>query len=412
MWQTIKNYYHLIQAIGANIYYGWPSKKLKVIGVTGTDGKTTTTSLIYHILINSGHKASMITTVYAKVGTQEFDTGLHTTTPHSFDVQRFLKKSVEAGDEFFILESTSHALHQYRIYDVDFEIGLITNITHESLEYHKTYENYVKAKLMLLLMSKKILINKDDGSYKLLSEHLHKAKRHFKTYGLNEKTDYKLEISEKIKQKLTEFNRYNYLAAYAVCHELGIPDEKIFEAMKTFKLPVGRFEVVYDKDFTIIVDFAHTPNAMYQLLKSVKQLYPSRRVINMFGSAGFRDVTKRPIMGEASGEFADLTIITEDDPRTEDPMVIAEEIAQGLQKKGFEQVTIADFGESLKKYCILTNREKAIKKAISIAKKGDVLVFNGKGHEKSIARGNREDPWSDQEETIKVIKELGIKNRA
>jgi UDP-N-acetylmuramoyl-L-alanyl-D-glutamate--2,6-diaminopimelate ligase len=178
--------------------------------------------------------------------------------------------------------------------------------------------------------------------------------------------------------------------------------------MKTFALPRGRFEVVYNKDFMVIVDFAHTPNAMYQLLKSVKKLYAGKRIINVFGSAGIRDVTKRPIMGEASGEFSDLTIITEDDPRTEDPQKISEQIAVGIKKKGFEEVKPQDFGNKVKTYTIIVDREKALGKALSLAKKDDVLVFNGKGHEKSIARGNREDPWSDQEETLKIIKKLRL----
>jgi UDP-N-acetylmuramoyl-L-alanyl-D-glutamate--2,6-diaminopimelate ligase len=408
MLRKTKNLYHLAQAFLANSWYKWPSKKLKVVGVTGTDGKTTTTSLIYHILTCAGKRASMVTTVYAKIGNKEYDTGLHTTTPHSFDIQKFLRKSLDAGDEFFVLETTSHALDQNRIYGVQFEVGLLTNITHEHLDYHKTYENYVSAKLKLLKMSKKILINKDDASFEIVSKLLDRSKRIFQTYGLEKKADYSVEISNKIGQRLAEFNRYNYLAAYAVCHELGLSDEEIFKAMKTFALPRGRFEVVYNKDFMVIVDFAHTPNAMYQLLKSVKKLYAGKRIINVFGSAGIRDVTKRPIMGEASGEFSDLTIITEDDPRTEDPQKISEQIAVGIKKKGFEEVKPQDFGNKVKTYTIIVDREKALEKALSLAKKDDVLVFNGKGHEKSIARGNREDPWSDQEETLKIIKKLRL----
>ncbi len=408
MWQDIKNIYHLLQAVVANQYYKSPSKKLKVVGVTGTDGKTTTTALIYHILSTSGRKASMITTVYAKVGNQEFDTGLHTTTPHSFDVQKFIRKSVDAGDEYFILETTSHALHQNRIYNVNFKVGVITNITHEHLDYHKTYEKYLKAKAKLLLMSEKVLINKDDTSFEPLAGILRESNKRFKTYSVETSADYHLELAKKIELPLTEFNKYNYLAAYSVCKELGLTDNEIFESMKTFNLPTGRFEVVYDKEFTVIVDFAHTPNAMFHLLRSVKKLYPGRRVINLFGSAGKRDTTKRPKMGEASGEFSDLTIITEDDPRTENPADIAEEIATGLFKKNFSKVDHDRFGARSKTFTVIVDREEAIKKALSIAKKGDVLVFNGKGHERSIARENREDPWSDQEETINRLQKLGI----
>jgi UDP-N-acetylmuramoyl-L-alanyl-D-glutamate--2,6-diaminopimelate ligase len=408
MWQKMKNIYHLGQAFIANSYYKWPSKKLKIIGITGTDGKTTTTSLIYHILKSSGKRTSMITTVYAKVGDQEFDTGLHTTTPHSFDIQKYINKSYTSGDEFFVLETTSHALDQNRIFGVRFEIGLITNITHEHLDYHKSYERYLEAKCKLLLMSSKVLINKDDESYNKIKEILNRNHKRFKTYGLENKADYTLEIAEKLSKPLAHFNRYNFLAAFAVCKELGLNDDEIFKAMRTFGLPPGRFEIIYDKDITAIVDFAHTPNAMWQLLRSVKILYPHRRIINIFGSAGIRDVTKRPVMGEASGEFADLTIITEDDPRTEDPITIAEQIAEGIKKKGFHQVSSVTFGDTEKTYTIIPDRKEAIEKAISIIKKGDVLVFNGKGHEKSIARINREDPWSDQEEVWKALRKFGI----
>jgi UDP-N-acetylmuramoyl-L-alanyl-D-glutamate--2,6-diaminopimelate ligase len=314
--QDARNIYHLFQAVVANVQYGWPSKKLKVIGVTGTDGKTSTTSLIYHILISSGKKASMISTVYAKIGEKVYDTGLHTTTPHSSDVQSYLKKSVEAGDEYFVLETTSHSLHQHRVWGVEYEVGVVTNITHESLEYHKTYENYVEAKSRLLLRSKTAIINKDDGSFRLLTKILNEHHKPFQTYALKEDANFRLDISEKIGKPLVEYNKYNFLAAYSVCKNLGIPDDKIFAAMKTFKFPTGRMEVVYDKEFTVIVDFAHTPNAMYEVLKGTRYMYPkAKRLINVFGSAAHRDVTKRPMMGEASGSFADLTIVTEDDPR-------------------------------------------------------------------------------------------------
>jgi UDP-N-acetylmuramoyl-L-alanyl-D-glutamate--2,6-diaminopimelate ligase len=409
--QSARNKYHLVRAIGANMVYGWPSKNLKVIGVTGTDGKTTTTSLIYHILISSGKKASMVSTVYAKIGAKEYDTGLHTTTPDSKDVQKFLKRSVEAGDEYFILETTSMSLDQNRDWGITFEVGVITNITHEHMDYHKTYDNYVKAKAKLLLRSKKPVINRDDSSYKPLSVILNKAGKSFQTYALQNKADFQMDISEKIDRPLPEFNKYNFLAAYGVCRDLGISEEEIFSALKTFKLPIGRMEVVYNKDFAVIVDFAHTPNAMFELLKGVKTMFPqAKRIINVFGSAGRRDATKRPAMGEASGTFSDMTIITEDDPRDEGAENIAKSIAEGLQKKGFKEVRPEEFGHEGKTYTVITDRRAALEKALSLAQIGDVLVFNGKGHEKSIARAHGEDPWSDQEETQALLSKLGKAN--
>lgn len=169
MIQKLKNVYHLLQAILANIWYGFPSRKLKVIGVTGTDGKTTTTHLITHILKTAGKKVSMISTIYAKVGSHEYETGLHTTTPSSFTIQKMLSLAVKDNEEFFVLETTSHALDQNRVWGIKYKIGIITNITHEHLDYHKTYDEYVKSKLKILLNSKLAVLNKDDRSYNLLN---------------------------------------------------------------------------------------------------------------------------------------------------------------------------------------------------------------------------------------------------
>ncbi len=374
--QKIKNVYHFFVAIFANIWYGFPSHKLKVIGITGTDGKTTTTHLIYHILKSSGRKVSIVSSVYAIVADKEFDTGFHVTTPNPFHIQKLLKMAVEHKDEYFVLETTSHALDQYRVWGINYEIGVVTNVTNEHLDYHLIYGDYVKTKAKLLLKSRLALINRDDRSFSLLNKIAQNSNVKTQNYNSN------LKIIKTI-PNLTKFNEYNYSAAYSVCKALGVKDEIILEAMKSFKLPKGRFEVVYDKEFKVIVDFAHTPNAFENLLQSIKG-----DIIHVFGSAGLRDHLKRPLMGEASARYAKTIILTEEDYRSEDPKKICEQIASGIKDK---------------KYYTIIDRQKAIKKAINLAKKGDIVIITGKGHEKSLCRGNKEYPWSDQLAVKKIL---------
>jgi UDP-N-acetylmuramoyl-L-alanyl-D-glutamate--2,6-diaminopimelate ligase len=362
MFQKLKNIYHLFQAILANVLYGFPSRKLKVIGITGTDGKTTTTHLIAHILKTVGKKVSFVSSIYASIGGKESDIGFHVTTPSSFALQRLLKQSVNNHDEYFVLETTSHALDQNRVWGINYEVGIITNITHEHLDYHKNYEEYTKTKLKLLEMAKVGIKN----------------------------TDKIANIVEQI-PNLTLFNKHNYSSAYMVCKRLGISDKGILKAMKTFELPKGRLDLVYDKDFKVIIDFAHTPNALLQLLLAVRKLFlkKGRRLIHVFGSAGLRDFTKRPLMGEASAKYSDDIFITEEDYRTEDLKKICEQIGSGIKNKNYK---------------IILDRQTAINEAIKIAKAGDVVVLTGKAHEKSLCRGKTEEPWDEYAAVKKALK--------
>ncbi len=402
--QSIKNIFHFIKAILANIYYGNPSKRLTVIGVTGTDGKTTTAALIYHILKTSGKKVSLISTVSANIGKKSYDTGFHVTTPSPFTVQKYLKQAADDGDEYFILETTSHALDQFRVYGVHFKIGIITNITHEHLQYHKTYRRYAEAKAKLIDWAEMGIVNRDDKSYKLVST----GRRHkISTYGFKNQSDYNLDFSKTINKNLALFNKYNYLAAYIACHKIGLEDKKIFDAMKTYKLPPGRLEVVYNKDFKVIIDFAHTPNALHEALQSIRDEHkPEGRIIHIFGAAAFRDDAKRPKMGDESASHADTTIITEEDYRTEDPYKIAKEIAVGMEKLGWRKIEQHEYQAKKKTYTVLVDRQAAIDKALSIVKKGDIIVLTGKGHEQSLCRGKKEYPWNDKKAVLESIKNM------
>lgn len=387
MWQKIKNIYHFFVAILANIVYFFPGKKLIIVGVTGTDGKTTTVNLIYHILKENKMQASMLTSIGAFVGKKEYETGYHVTTPSSFSLQKILRSAVKSGSNYFILEVTSHGLDQYRTLGIPFKIGVMTNVTSEHLDYHKTFDNYIKAKEKLLKIAEIAVVNRDDGSYTLLSEAKNlKSNGSWITYGFSESADVNLKnFKFESKSIIGNFNKYNVLAAAAVCRKLGIKDEEIQKAIKTFKMPLGRLDFVYDEDFAVIIDFAHTPNAFDQLLGALREK-TTGRLIHVFGSAGERDHAKRPFMGEASSKYADIIFLTAEDPRTEDVNKIIDEIESGIKKKDAKVFKLAD-------------RKDAIEAAIEMAGKGDLVLITGKGHEKSMTFGKNDIPW-DEHRTV------------
>lgn len=320
IWRKVKNIYHLLTALLANAVFLFPAKRMQIVAVTGTDGKTTTVNLIYHILRESGHKASMISSIGAMIDGKPYDTGAHVTTPPSFSLQKFLKKANSVGSEYFILEVTSHAIDQKRIFGVPIKVGVLTNITEEHLDYHKTYNKYLCTKLKLLEAAEIAIVNKDDRSYPLLIQN-RKNNKKWKTYGFSQDSDYSprvLDLDTKDCKLLSDFNKYNVLAAVAVVKELGTKEEAIRQALRSFKMPIGREEYVYKKDFSVMIDFAHTPNAFKQLLGSLRKKTKGR-IIHIFGSAGERDKEKRPIMGKVSSDYADLIILTAEDPREEQP---------------------------------------------------------------------------------------------
>lgn len=390
MWQRLKNIYHLFKAALATVRYGFPGRAMTVIGVTGTDGKTTTANLIYHLLRSNGKKTALISTVSAKIGDKEYDTGFHVSTPDGWILQSYLRKAKEAGCTHLVLEVTSHGLDQNRVFGIPFDIGVITNITREHLDYHKTMENYVKAKAKLLQRSKVAILNHDDSSYKALQPYL-KGKKII-TYGLTKASDV---TPEKFPFKTTlpgEFNTYNSLAAITVGTILKL--ENIAKAIETFVPPKGRMEVVYDKDFQIIIDFAHTPNALEKLLSSLSQKKKGR-LIHVFGSAGERDHGKRPLMGQASSSYADVSILTSEDPRHENVEKINQEICEGMK--------------NAKEVREITGRQEAITYAVRLAKKHDTVVITGKGHEKSMNFNGKELPWSEHKAVEKALKNLDLK---
>jgi len=414
MWQRTKNIYHLNQAIVANILYGFPSRGMKIIGVTGTDGKTTTANLIYHILHESGEKAAVISSVGATIDGEKFDLAFHVTTPGRFDVQSYLKKAKKAGVKYIVLEVTSHALDQHRIHGVHVDVGVVTNITREHLDYHKTYDKYVAAKAKLLKKAQVAIVNKDDHSYLLLKKfHLKNHNNKIITYGLKKDSDVNPHVFSFETKLLGQFNKYNCLAAISVLQSLHISDAAIRKGLLSFKPPVGRQEIVYNKDFVVINDFAHTPNSFSVILPEAKRL-TKNRLIHVFGSAAKRDIFKRPEMGKISAKYSDIMILTSEDPRDEPIEQIFANIESGFKNskfefQNFEQYQDKNSQNGQKVFFKIPDRKEAIRFAIKLAKKGDIVLLTGKGHEKSINYGKGEEPW-DETQTAKEAVKLKVES--
>lgn len=405
----LKKIYHFASAVLAVVFYGYPAKKLRVIAVTGTSGKTTTAHLIYSILKNAGRKVSLISSVKSIIGGKEYDTGLHVTTPTAFSMQKFLAYAVASGDTDIVIEASSHGIAQYRMFGTNVRIGVLTNIAHEHLDWHKTFANYANTKLFFIAKAKFAVVNKDDDSYQMLLR-LGGIKAKIITYALNDKdADFTSAIlSFKIKLP-GDYNKQNILAAFATAVTLGIDKKIIKKAISNFEGIIGRFEEIKNRrGLRIIVDFAHKPNAFEAFLQTIKK-EPHKKIIIVFGSAGLRDIGKRSMMGEIAAKYADVSIITAEDPRTEDVNKIIEQIAQGFLANG--AIEIADLKPrsyflKLKKplFIRIPDRAEAIDIAINkIADKGDILAFLGKSHEKSMCYGTIEYPWSEHEAIYKAL---------
>ncbi|MFH0863636.1 MAG: UDP-N-acetylmuramoyl-L-alanyl-D-glutamate--2,6-diaminopimelate ligase [Candidatus Gottesmanbacteria bacterium] len=397
--RKFKNIYHLFVAILATVFFRYPAKNLIVIGVTGTDGKTTTVNLIYEMLKNAGKKVAMISSVGAKIGGKDYDLPFHVTTPSPWQLQKFIRLAVDRGDKYLVLEVTSHGLDQNRVFGCNFKIGVITNVTHEHLDYHKTYENYVMTKAKLFKGVEWAIINKDDKSFDNLKFEIRKLKiTKILSYGL-EQGDITLSKFLFHTPLPGKYNQQNCLAAIATCKTLGINDDKIRETLAGFKGVLGRFDFLKtNRDFRVMIDFAHTPNALEQVLSTIRPDI-SGKIIHVFGCAGLRDKEKRPIMGEIAAKYDDIIILTEEDYRTEDNSQIMCEIEKGvIQNRKFMMGNAIIYK--------ISDRQDAINKAISLAQKDDLLILTGKGHEKSLCRGTNENPWSDYVAVNKALSQL------
>ncbi len=411
----------------AAAFYDWPGRHLTVIGVTGTDGKTTTTNLLYQILRTAGLKAGMVSTVNAVIGDEVLDTGFHVTTPDAHDVQRYLAKMVDAGLTHVVLETTSHGWAQHRVDASEFDIGVVTNITHEHLDEHGSYENYRAAKARLFESLERTLpkpqgnprlavINRDDLSFDFLNDF---AKTKKLNYGLQADADVRAEniqyspsgihfiaASKDFRVDVTSklvgaYNVSNCLAALtAAVYGLGIDPTVAADGIASLDGIPGRMERIdLGQPFTAIVDFAHTPNALKVTLEAARAMLPNSylltpndkgehpRIIVTFGSAGLRDKDKRRMMAEVSAELADLSVLTAEDPRTESLEGILEEMAAGARSRGGRE------GET---FWRVADRGEAIRLAVRMARPGDIVLACGKGHEQSMCFGRTEFLWDDR----------------
>lgn len=384
--------YHLSKAIFWTLYYRFPARQLTVIGITGTDGKTTTSNLIWHILVSAGKKTGLVTSINAKIGSQEEDTGFHVTTPDPKKLQQFLSKMVKRRVKYAVIEATSHGLDQYRLWGTNFSLGVITNITPEHLDYHKSMANYARAKAKLFKNTKIAILNRDDDWFSFLKNRAQKNHNQIITYGIKHQAGVTPKTFPHRCPLPGIYNRYNCLAAIAATQALGLNDSQIKKALKNFSPPQGRLEPVsLGQNFKVFIDFAHTPNALKNVLEELrKQLEKNHKLIAVFGCAGLRDYQKRPVMGKIASRLADLTVITSEDPRTEDPNQIAQEILAGFLPKTNQK--------------IILDRARAIEFAIKEAKRGDIVVILGKGHEQSMCFGKTEYPWSDHQAAKKALK--------
>ena len=395
MWQSIKNVYHLFIAVFANMYFGFPSEKLTVIGVSGTDGKTTTVNMIYHILKSAGKRVSMVSTINAVVGGKLYDTGFHVSSPDPFTVQKFARVAVDFGDEFLVLEVTSHALDQYRFWGVNFDVGVITNITHDHLDYHKTWKNYFKTKAKLIRNVGTAVLNGDESHFDKL---VAKTKGKVVSFGFSNEANFSPKKFPLKLKMLGEYNLLNALSAAAASQSLGISSVVIKSVLRNFSNLKGRMEEVENnRGIKIIVDFAATPNGLTQALKTLRKKTKGR-LISVFGSAGKRDIEKRFLMGEISVRLADVTIITAEDPRGEWDS-ISKQMTDGAEKGAKNKHT----------FFVIENRKEAVDFAINkLAKAGDLIGFFGKGHEKSMNYdGKKEEPYDEVEEVRKALREAG-----
>ncbi|MHA2055301.1 MAG: Mur ligase family protein, partial [Candidatus Hodarchaeales archaeon] len=286
---------------------------MKIIGVTGTDGKTTTATIIYHILKTAGKKVALISTVAAYIGQTKLDIGLHVTSPNPKLLQKLLHDIVSKNYEYLVIEVTSHGLDQYRFFGVKFDIGVLTNITDEHLDYHKTHKNYVKAKSKLFKKSRLSILNGDDKSFSEIKKYMD-SKTKVREYG---GTSLSGSIRRAVNERFPEeYNRENAVASILSTKELGIQDKDVIRAISSFPGVTGRLqEIKNTKGLDIYIDFAHTPNSLENVLKHLRSITPKdNKLISVFGCAGERDKQKRPTMGNISTRFADVSVFTAEDP--------------------------------------------------------------------------------------------------
>lgn len=395
--------------------YRNPARSLKVIAVTGTNGKTTTLSFLNEILKEAGYLTAMFTTAVIEVDGKKRINDLNATVPTTDQLQRFFREAKKAGVDYTLLEVTSHALDQHKIDGVPIKMAIMTNLTQDHLDYHKTMDAYAAAKAKLFMNEPEfIVLNRDDEWFEYYDEYHAGAQKI--TYGKHDEAEAKIqrvklyrkgsEATVVIDHQTTlelatalpgEFNVYNMTAAAAAAYLLGLKLEDIIEGAANLESVPGRFErVEVGKEYDVIVDYAHTPDALDKFLSAVKEV-TKNRVILVFGATGDRDKAKRPIMGEIATKLADRIILTDEESYNEDPAKIRKQVMKGIESSGGGAKTTE-----------VADRKDAIKKALSIAKKGDTIAITGMGHEQFRIIKGKKIPWNDAE----AVHELAEKKKS
>lgn len=400
----VKNSRHALALACAN-FYGHPSHMMNIIGVTGTNGKTTITYLIKSILDQIGHKVGIIGTIENRIGERIIPT--ERTTPESLELQALFAQMAAENVNDVVMEVSSHSLDLNRVDAIQYNIGIFTNLTQDHLDYHKTMENYKQAKAKLFERCKCSVINIDDTAGFFMKE---KAVGKVITYGIDHKADLQAEnihISSDGVEFMLEYEKkqypiklhtpgkfsiYNALGSIGACILMNVPMEKIIEGLNKNRGVSGRFQTIKStRGFNAIVDYAHTPDGLENILKTAKE-FVTGNIITVFGCGGDRDKTKRPIMGEIAGNLSNYCVITSDNPRTENPETILDDVEVGTKKTNCQ-------------YCKIADRRKAIQFAIDKAKTGDVIVIAGKGHENYQIFADKTIHFDDVEEVKKAFGE-------
>lgn len=393
-------------ALISSNFYGNPKNKLKIIGITGTNGKTTSTFMIKSILEEAGFKVGLLGTIANYIGNKK----LHSdrTTPESLEIHKLFKEMVQEGVDYCVMEVSSHSLYLDRVYGINFSQAIFTNLTQDHLDFHKTFENYYEAKLLLFKNSQNTIINWDDEYGKRVYNDVRENKL---TYSIEKESNLKARdikmnsrgvqftISyggkeEKINMHIPgRYNILNSLGSALACLSEGIGLEIVKNGLENMNGVPGRCEIVtknYKLGYEVIVDYAHTPDGLENILKTARE-FTEGRLISVFGCGGDRDKTKRPIMGKIGTELSDIAIITSDNPRSEEPSSIIEDIRNGIEKDN---------------YIVVENRREAIKKAMEISQKNDVVVVAGKGHEDYQILKDRTIHFDEREIIKEIIEEL------
>ena len=378
---------------------------MKLVGVTGTNGKTTTVTLLYQMFQKLGYKAGLISTVRNMIGDEEFST--NNTTPDAITLNELLSRMVKAGCSYCFMEVSSHSVVQHRIDGLEFAGAIFTNITHDHLDYHGTFEEYLKAKqgfLNMLEADAFVLSNLDDMNAKVLDKNSKAAKKYF---SLKSTADFQCKILQNsfdglllevdgIKVKINligSFNAYNFMGIYGSAILLNQDKEEVLKILSGLNPVEGRFEHFKSKSGVVgIIDYAHTPDAVENVLKTIHDIRSGDgKIITVIGCGGDRDATKRPIMAKIAGELSDKLILTSDNPRSEDPMTIIEQMKKGLDN------------DEAKKTLAIVDRREAIKEACLLATSGDIILLAGKGHEKYQEIKGVKYPFDDMEELRRYL---------